>query len=84
MVEPLEVELLESEPGELYTDGIKVVYRIAGIKAARVGNGINVAVAVDVSARGPLEGVVGLCSAGVSFVPTRFRVEKGLGQSGWS
>lgn len=77
MVEPLEVELLESEPGELYTDSIRVVYRITVVKAARVGNGINIAVAIDVSARGPPErGVLGLCSAGASFVPAKFRVEK--------
>lgn len=77
MVEPLEVELLESEPGELYAENIKVVYRITSVKAAKVGNGISIVVDIDVSARGPPErGALGLCSAGVSFVLARFRTEK--------
>ncbi len=53
MVMPLDVEVLENQPGEVEAeDNLKITYKIISIKAARVGDGYYITVAgIDTTAR---------------------------------
>ncbi len=66
MVTPLEVELIESQPGEFEVeDSVLVTYRILSIKAAKVGNGYSMSSAIDVVTRfRQQQRVIGICGAG--------------------
>ncbi|GGP18962.1 hypothetical protein GCM10007981_00720 [Thermocladium modestius] len=80
MVTPLEVEVLESQPGEVEAAGnIEIMYRIMGVKAARVGDGYNITVVGIYTAsrfKSQPQQVVGACIGNIPYRPVPFNIIK--------
>ncbi len=76
MVEPVDVETVESKPGEIVAGDVQILYRIVSVKVARVAKGYHVAAATDVFARPLTRGgaTSGVCTPGVPYRPVPFEV----------
>ncbi len=78
MVTPLDVEILDSQPGLIEVeDYVTIRYRIVGVKAAKVGEGYEITALIDVGgarfSKQPQQ-VVGLCGDNVPYRPASFKL----------
>ncbi len=81
MVTPLEVKIVETEPGrvELPEFDISITYSITSVKAAKIGGGYFIATTIDITARfiKPAGWAFGVCAPGnVTYKPVQFTAFK--------
>jgi len=79
MVEPVDVTIERSEPGEIdVEERVLVKYLISDVRAARIERGYSIAVGISVVARfaRPPHGVRGICGPNTPYRPARFNVRR--------